>query len=217
VTPRQVVRIAGARLPDSYRRSLERYRSGPGAFKVDYALDGPVPWRAEACRRAGTVHLGGTLDEIAQAEAAVARGEHPERPYVIVTQPSLFDPTRAPDGKHTAWAYCHVPNGSGVDMTDRIETQIERFAPGFRDRVLARHTLSPTQLEAYNENYAGGDIAGGSPGGLQLFFRPTRSVSPYRTPAKGVYICSSATPPGPGVHGMCGYWAAREALRRSRS
>jgi phytoene dehydrogenase-like protein len=157
------------------------------------------------------------MDEIAEAEQTVARGGVPDRPYVIVTQPSLFDPTRAPEGKHTAWAYCHVPNGSTVDMAERIEAQIERFAPGFRDRVLAKAALSAVQLEQYNANYIGGDIAGGSAGGLQLFFRPTRSASPYRTPAKDVYICSSSTPPGPGVHGMCGYWAARAALARSPS
>ncbi|MEX1252809.1 MAG: NAD(P)/FAD-dependent oxidoreductase [Dehalococcoidia bacterium] len=215
VTPRQVVEIAGTRLPAGYRRALERYRYGGAAFKIDYALDAPIPWQAEACRRAGTVHVGGTMDEIAAAERAVARGEHPDRPYVIVAQPSLFDSTRAPEGKHTAWTYCHVPNGSTVDMTERIEAQIERFAPGFRDRVLARSVLTPAQLQQYNANYVGGDIAGGSAGGLQLFFRPTRSASPYRTPAEGVYICSSSTPPGPGVHGMCGYWAARAALARS--
>ena len=214
VTPRQVIGIAGPRLPARYRRTLERYRYGAAAFKVDFALDGPIPWQAEACRRAGTVHIGGTFEEIAAAERAVARGEHPERPYVLVAQPSLFDLTRAPEGKHTAWTYCHVPNGSTVDMTERIEAQIERFAPGFQGRVLARSVLTPTQLEQYNENYVGGDIAGGSPGGLQLFFRPAPGLSPYRTPARSIYICSSSTPPGPGVHGMCGYWAARTALSR---
>ncbi len=214
VTPRQAIGIAGPVLPPPYRRALGRYRYGAAAFKVDYALDGPIPWQAEACRRAGTVHVGGTFDEIAEAEGAIARGEHPERPYVLVAQASLFDPTRAPEGKHTAWTYCHVPNGSTFDMTERIEAQIERFAPGFRSRVLAKSVLSPAQLEQYNDNYVGGDIAGGSPGGLQLFFRPTLRLSPYRTPAKALYLCSSSTPPGPGVHGMCGYWAAKSALGR---
>jgi phytoene dehydrogenase-like protein len=214
VTPAQVVRIAGQRLPRGYQRKLTRYRYGPAAFKVDFALDGPIPWKAEACGRAGTVHVGGTLAEIAKGERAVAKGEHPERPYVLVAQQSLFDPTRAPEGKHTVWAYCHIPNGSTVDMTERIEAQIERFAPGFRERVLARHVMSPADLEHYNENYIGGDIAGGAHDGLQLFLRPTVGMVPYATAARGVYICSSSTPPGAGVHGMCGYWAARAALRR---
>ncbi len=214
VTPAQVVRIAGQRLPRGYQRKLTRYRYGPAAFKVDFALDGPIPWKAEACGRAGTVHVGGTLAEIAKGERAVAKGEHPERPYVLVAQQSLFDPTRAPEGKHTVWAYCHIPNGSTVDMTERIEAQIERFAPGFRERVLARHVMSPADLEHYNENYIGGDIAGGAHDGLQLFLRPTVGMVPYATAVRGVYICSSSTPPGAGVHGMCGYWAARAALRR---
>ena len=216
VTPRQLVRIVGSRLPTSYRRRLERYRYGPGAFKVDWALDGPVPWIAEACRRAGTVHLGGTWEEIAAAEDAVVAGRHPERPYVLVAQQSLFDETRAPAGRHTLWAYCHVPNGSTVDMTDRIEAQIERFAPGFRDRVLARSVRSPAAFQRYNENYVGGDINGGLGDWRQLFTRPAPRLVPYATPVDGLYLCSSSTPPGGGVHGLCGYFAARAALRRMR-
>ena len=216
VAPRELLRIAGARLGSRYRRTLERYRYGPGAFKVDWALDGPVPWRATACLRAATVHVGGTLDEIALAEAGVGRGAHPERPFVLFAQPSLFDPSRAPAGRHTAWGYCHVPNGSTVDMTARIEAQIERFAPGFRDRILARHVMGPAQLERYNANYVGGDINGGLADLRQLFARPVARLVPYRTPARGLYLCSSSTPPGGGVHGMCGYHAARTALRQRR-
>jgi phytoene dehydrogenase-like protein len=213
--PRQMARIAGDRLPLRYRRKLEGFRYGPGAFKVDYALDGPIPWKAEECLRAATVHVGGTFEEVAAAEEAVGRGEHPERPFVLLAQQSLFDPSRAPAGKHTAWAYCHVPNGSDLDVTDRIEDQIERFAPGFRDRVLARAVLSPAWLEEHNPNYVGGDIAGGWHGGLQLIARPTLSLVPYATPNPSIYLCSASTPPGGGVHGMCGYWAAKAALRRS--
>lgn len=213
VTPRQLIEIAGERLPGAYRRKLARYRYGPAAFKIDFALDGPIPWQAEECGRAGTVHVGGTLAEIAAGERAVARGDHPERPYVLVAQQSLFDPGRAPGDMHTAWAYCHVPNGSDVDMTERIEAQIERFAPGFRERVLGRHVLSPGALERYNENYVGGDIAGGSLDWPQLFARPTLRL-PYSTPVRGLYLASSSTPPGAGVHGMCGHHAARAALRR---
>ena len=213
LTPRQVLAIAGARLPEGYRCQLERYRYGPGVFKVDLALDGPIPWMAPACARAGTVHVGGTLAEIAAAERAVWRGEHPERPFVLVAQQSLFDPTRAPPGKHTVWAYCHVPHGSTVDMTARIEAQIERFAPGFRDRIIARHTMSTAELQRYNANYIGGDINGGIQDFGQLFTRPTLSLTPYATPAHGIYLCSSSTPPGGGVHGMCGYFAAQAALR----
>jgi phytoene dehydrogenase-like protein len=213
VSPRQLLRLAGDHLPAGYRRQLARYRYGPGVFKVDWALDGPIPWRAAACARAGTVHAGGTLAEIAAAEAAVWRGQHPERPFVLVTQSSCFDPTRAPAGRHTAWAYCHVPHGSTVDMTARIEAQIERFAPGFRDRILARHTLDPAALERYNANYVGGDINCGVQDWGQLFTRPVRSLTPYATPVRGLYLCSSATPPGGGVHGMAGYWAASLALR----
>ena len=215
LTPRQVLAIAGHRLPEGYRRRLSAYRYGPAAFKIDYALDGPIPWRAAACLRAGTVHLGGTLDEIAASEAAVARGAVPERPYVLVAQHSLFDPSRAPEGKHTAWAYCHVPNGSTADMTARIEAQIERFAPGFADRILARSVHSPAALERQNANLVGGDINGGLQDWRQLFTRPVARLDPYSTPAAGLYICSSSTPPGGGVHGMCGHFAARSALRRS--
>src|SRR5262245_20550688 len=216
VTPRQVLAIAGDRLPDLYRRRLERFRYGMGVWKVDWALSGPVPWRAEACRRAGTVHVGGTLDEIADAEQRTWGGVHPDRPFVMFGQPTLFDPSRAPAGKHVAWAYCHVPHGSTVDMTDRIERQIERFAPGFRDLILARHTMSPAAMEAYNANYIGGDINGGVQDLGQLFSRPVLSLNPYATPAKGIYICSSSTPPGGGVHGLCGYFAARAAEREFR-
>ena len=208
-------RIAGASLPGRYRRALRRFRRGPGVFKLDYALSGPVPWRAPECRRAGTVHVGGTFAEIAASEAAVARGDHPERPFVLVAQQSLFDPTRAPPGKHTLWAYCHVPNGSKVDMTARIEAQLERFAPGFADVVLARAVAGPGEIEAYNANCAGGDISGGAYGGLQFFARPVLAFDPYATPAPNLYLCSSSTPPGGGVHGMCGLHAAESALRRS--
>ncbi|MDQ6727437.1 MAG: NAD(P)/FAD-dependent oxidoreductase [Actinomycetota bacterium] len=216
LTPRQVVALAGDRLDARARRSLERFRYGPGSFKVDYALDGPVPWSAEGCRRAGSVHVGGTLDEVAAAERDVARGRHPERPFVLTAQPSCFDPSRAPVGKHTFWAYCHVPHGSPVDMTEAIEDQIERFAPGFRERVLARHTMSPADLERHNANNVGGDVAGGSHGGLQLVGRPRLAADPYALPVDGLaaFICSASTPPGAGVHGMSGWWAAQAALRR---
>lgn len=213
VTPRQLLCIAGDHLPGRYKQQLQRYRYGPGVFKIDFALDGPLPWRAGACARAGTVHLGGTLPEIAAAERAVWKGEHPERPVVLLAQPGLFDPTRAPQGKYTVWAYCHVPNGSTVDMTERIEAQIERFAPGFRDLILARHIFNPVELEQYNANYIGGDINGGVQDMWQQFTRPVPRLVPYSTPNKRIYICSSSTPPGGGVHGMCGYHAARAALR----
>ena len=216
VTPRQLLAIAGEALPAGYRRGLGRYRYGPGVFKVDYALDGPVPWTAQECLLAGTVHLGGTLEEIAASEAAVARGEHPERPFVIAVQASLFDRTRAPEGKHTLWAYCHVPNGSSVDMTERIEAQLERFAPGFRNRVLARHTQNARQLEEHDATFVGGDINGGRGDLRQFFARPVPSLDPYRVPQTNLYLCSAATPPGGGVHGMCGYFAARSALRALR-
>jgi phytoene dehydrogenase-like protein len=215
VTPRQLVAMAGDRLPTRYARALRRYRYGPGVVKVDYALSGPVPWRAPECARAATVHLGGTLDEIAAAEADVNGGRHPDRPYVLVAQQSLFDTTRAPAGHHTLWAYTHVPNGSTTDVTDRIEGQLERFAPGFRDLVLERNVLDPAALEARNPNYVGGDINGGSADLRQLFARPVLRPVPYRTPLDGVYLCSSSTPPGGGVHGMCGVNATRAALRRS--
>ena len=213
ITPRQLLRIAGDRLPPAYQYQLGRYRYGSGAFKIDYALDGPIPWRAAACARSATVHLGGTLPEIAASERAMARGRPAERPFVLLAQQSLFDPTRAPPGHHTAWAYCHVPNGATLDMTAPIEAQIERFAPGFRDRILARTVSTPADLEQYNANYIGGDINGGRADLLQLFTRPVPRLRPYRTPVPGLYLCSSSTPPGGGVHGMCGYWAARTALR----
>ncbi len=217
VTPRQLLRLAGDRLPAGYRRRLERYRYGPAAFKLDWALEGPIPWAAPACARAATVHLGGTLAEIAASERAAWEGQHAEIPFVLLAQPSLFDPTRAPAGKHVVWAYCHVPNASTFDMTERVERQIERFAPGFRDRILARSMMSPARLERYNPNYIGGDINGGVQDLWQLFTRPTLRLAPYTTPAPGLYICSSSTPPGGGVHGMCGYFAARAALHRSLS
>jgi phytoene dehydrogenase-like protein len=214
VTPRQLVAIVGDRLPSGYRRHLEGYRYGPGAFKVDWALSGPVPWLAEGPRRAATVHLGGTLDEIAGAEAEVAAGRHPDRPFVLFVQQTPFDPSRAPAGGHTAWAYCHVPNGSSIDMTDRIEGQVERYAPGFRDLILARRVRGPAALEAYDENYVGGDINGGLQDWRQLIFRPIPRLDPYTTGSRGIYLCSSSTPPGGGVHGMSGNLAARSALRR---
>ena len=215
LTPRQLLRVAGDRLSGRYRRRLERYRYGPGVFKIDWALDGPVPWAAEPCGRAGTIHLGGTLAEIAAAERAVNGGQHPDRPYVLVAQQSLFDPSRSPAGKETLWAYCHVPSGSTFDMTERIEAQIERFAPGFRDRILGRSVMPPAELERRNANYVGGDINGGVQDLRQLFTRPAPRLVPYSTPDRQIFICSSSTPPGGGVHGMCGYWAARAALRRS--
>lgn len=213
VTPRQLLDICGDELPARYRRRLGRFRYGPGVFKVDYALSGPVPWANPDARRAGCLHLGGPLAEVAQAEAEVAAGRHPDRPFVLVGQQSLVDPTRAPDGQHTLWTYCHVPAGSTVDMTDAIERQIERFAPGFRDVVLARHTMGSAQYEAYNPNCVGGDIAGGSHGGLQLVLRPRPGLHPYRTANPRFYLCSASTPPGAGVHGMCGLHAAEAALR----
>jgi phytoene dehydrogenase-like protein len=215
VTPRQLLRIAGTRLPDRYRRRLERYRYGPGIFKLDWALDGPIPWRAPDAARAGTVHLGGTLDEIAASEDAAVSGRHHERPFVLLVQPSLFDPTRAPTGKHTAWAYCHVPSGSTRDMTDAVEAQVERFAPGFRDLIAARSAMDSVEVERRNPNYVGGDINGGAQDLRQLFTRPVARPVPYSTPVRGLFICSSSTPPGGGVHGMCGYFAARAALRAS--
>ncbi len=211
ITPRQLLKIGGNGLPDGYRRKLEHYRYGCAAFKVDWALDAPIPWTAETCCHAGTLHLGGSMEEIAVSERAAWDGRHAERPFVLLAQHSLFDPTRAPAGKHTAWGYCHLPNGSSVNMLDRIETQIERFAPGFRECILGRSVLSPAALEERNSNLVGGDINGGAPSLPQLFFRPTAQM--YRTPVKGLYLCSSSTPPGGGVHGMCGYWAAKWALQ----
>ncbi|MDQ3875675.1 MAG: FAD-dependent oxidoreductase, partial [Actinomycetota bacterium] len=213
LTPRELLRVAGERLPSRYRAALERYRYGPGAFKVDYALDGSVPWAAPECGRAGTLHLGGSFREIVASEHAPPRGLHAERPFVLAAQPSLFDSTRAPDGRHTFWAYCHVPNGSTVDMTDRIEAQIERFAPGFRERVVARVATSPADFERHSANFAGGDINGGVADLRQVIARPVARLVPYTTPVPGLYVCSSATPPGGGVHGMGGYLAAQAALR----
>jgi len=212
VTPRQLIAMAGDRLPVRYRRGLERFRYGPGVCKVDWALDGPVPWEAAACREAVTLHVGGTFAEVARSEADVAAGRHADRPFCLVTQPSVLDPTRAPAGKHTLWAYCHVPNGSDVDMTGRIEEQIERFAPGFRDRVLAKVTTTAVQEEQHNPSYVGGDIGAGAATLRQTVFRPTVRWNPYRTGIKSLYLCSASTPPGGGVHGMCGAEAARTAL-----
>ena len=222
VTPRQLLRLAGQRLPPGYRAQLSRYRYGPGVFKIDFALSQAIPWRAKECARAGTVHVGGTLAEIAASERAAWTDAPAAHPYVLVAQQSLFDCSRAPEGQHTAWAYCHVPNGSTVDMTERIVAQIERFAPGFRDCILAAHTRTAAALEQYNPNYVGGDINSGVQDFLQLFTRPAVHFPPYHVPVRGrasperLYLCSSATPPGGGVHGMCGYWAAQEALQRVR-
>ncbi|MBL7548225.1 NAD(P)/FAD-dependent oxidoreductase [Frankia sp. AgB1.9] len=215
LTPRQVLRIARDALPGRYRAALARYRYGPGVFKVDWALDGPVPWRDEAVAGAATVHLGGTLPQVVAAERAVARGRHPSRPFVLFVQASVADPSRAPVGRQTGWAYCHVPLGSTVDMTDAIEDQVERFAPGFRDRILARHVMGPAALEAHNANEVGGDIGGGTADLRQFAARPVLSRRPWVTPLPGVYLCSAATPPGAGIHGMSGYHAARLALQRA--
>jgi phytoene dehydrogenase-like protein len=214
VTPRQAMRLAGPRFHAEYRRRLQDYRYGPGVFKVDWALSGPVPWRASSCLRAATLHLGGTLDEIAAAERQVWRGEHPERPFVLFAQQSLFDSLRAPADHHTGWAYCHVPNGSTFDMTERIERQIERFAPGFRELILARSTRDCAALERYNGNYVGGDINGGLQDLRQIVARPVAGRHPYATSDPDIYLCSASTPPGGGVHGMCGYHAARLAIER---
>ncbi|MBP6803791.1 MAG: NAD(P)/FAD-dependent oxidoreductase [Chloroflexi bacterium] len=214
ITPRQLLSIAGEKLPVAYRRQLEAYRHGPGVFKVDWALSEPIPWQAAACRRAGTVHVGATLAEIALSERLVWQGGVAERPFTLVTQQSLFDDTRAPAGKHTGWAYCHVPNGSAADMTAAIEAQIERFAPGFRDCILARHTMTALDYQRYNPNYVGGDINGGVQNWRQLFTRPVPRFNPYTTPLPNIFLCSSATPPGGGVHGMCGYFAAQTAVRQ---
>jgi phytoene dehydrogenase-like protein len=213
ITPRQLIRIAGEQLPVRYRRTLERFRYGPGIFKIDYAMDGPLPWIHEVCQRAGTIHLGGTFDEIAEAETQVAQGKCPDWPFLLLSQPTLFDPTRAPMGRHVLWAYCHVPGGSSFDMTERIEKQISRFAPGFSDRVLARRATPAAELESKNANLIGGAITGGANDLWQVLARPTLSAVPYRTPIKGVFLCSSSTPPGAGVHGMCGFHAANAALK----
>lgn len=213
VTPKVALSLAGEALPARYRDRLGRYRYGPAVWKVDYALSEPVPWTNPDCRRAGSLHLGGPLEEVARAEAEVAAGRHPDRPFVLVAQQSLFDDSRAPAGRHTLWTYCHVPHGSDVDMTDAIERQLERFAPGFRDVVLARHAAGPSWYEAYNPSFVGGDIAGGAHDGLQLVLRPGLGLHPYRTPNPRLFLCSAATPPGGGVHGMCGANAAALALR----
>jgi phytoene dehydrogenase-like protein len=213
LAPRQINTIAGHRLPNRYRRQLAQYRYGPGVFKLDWALSDPIPWRAEACRKAGTVHVGGTLAEVAASERAAWQGEHIVKPFVLVAQPSVFDTTRAPAGKHTAWAYCHVPSGSERDMTVAIESQIERFAPGFHDVIVARHAMGTADMQRYNANYIGGDITGGVNDWWQLFTRPAIRLNPYTTPNPRLFICSSSTPPGGGVHGMCGYHAARAVLR----
>jgi len=213
VSAAQFAKIAAARLPASYARQLARFRNGPGVFILDYALSQPIPWRDEACRQAGTVHVGGAFDEVAFSEREVMKGGHPERPFVLVAQQSLFDRTRAPEGRHTLWAYCHVPNGSTMEMSGRIEQQIERFAPGFRDCILKRHCQNTAALERRNANLVGGDISGGANNFRQLLIRPALRRAPYRTPVRGVYLCSSSTPPGGGVHGMCGWNAARVALK----
>lgn len=215
VTVKQFLRIAGDALPRRYRRRLAGYRFGPAVFKLDYALSDPVPWQADACTRAGTVHLGGSIEEIAESEKAVANGRHPERPFVLVAEHTRFDRSRAPEGGHTLWAYCHVPHGSTVDMTDRIERQIERYAPGFRDCIVAKHAMTSEDMEAKNENLVGGDINGGTASLAQLLARPVLSWDPYSTPLEGVFLCSASTPPGGGVHGMCGFRAAEQAIARA--
>jgi phytoene dehydrogenase-like protein len=212
VTPRQLLEIAGHRFSSIYKWQLEKYRYGMGVFKIDWALDAPVPFTAEPARKAGTVHLGNSIEEITAGEYASSIGAVPEKPFVLLAQQSLFDNTRAPEGRHTAWAYCHVPHGSKADMTNIIEKQVERFAPGFKDCILAKHTFNPAQMEAYNPNYIGGDINGGIIDIGQIFTRPALGLSPYGTSEKGLYICSASTPPGGGVHGMCGYHAAKRAL-----
>ena len=213
LTPRQILDLAGHRFPAGYCRQLQQYRYGPGVFKIDWALGEPIPWRAPVCRQAGTVHLGGMFEEIVTSEREVSVGRHPERPYVIVAQQSLFDGSRAPAGRQTAWAYCHVPHGSALDMTAHIEAQVERFAPGFREVILARHCRSAVAMEQHNPNYVGGDINGGVQDLRQLFARPALRLVPYTTPDKAIFICSSATPPGGGVHGLCGLYAAEAVLR----
>jgi phytoene dehydrogenase-like protein len=213
-SPEQLMQIAGDALPAGYRRRLGRYRYGPGVFKLDWALDGPIPWSDPACLEASTVHVGGTLEEICASERDMYRGRHSERPYLILCQQSQFDGTRAPEGRHTGYAYCHVPHGSTIDMTDAIERQVERFAPGFRDRIRARHRIDPAWLERHNPNYKGGAVTGGVADAFQLWSRPVARLDPYSTPNPRLFICSAATPPGGGVHGQCGYWAARSALKR---
>lgn len=214
LTPRQVLRVAGEALPRGYRRALMRYRYGPGVFKIDWALSSPIPWRAADCARAGTVHVGGRLAEIEASAAAVWRGRVEPRPFVLLAQPTLFDDRRAPPGRHVAWAYCHVPHGSSADHTAAVEAQVERFAPGFRDTILARHTMTPVALQRHNPNLVGGDINGGTQDLAQLVFRPAARLVPYATPVDHLYLCSASTPPGGAVHGMGGYHAARVVLRR---
>lgn len=214
LTPRQIAAIAGDRFRRGFRKRYERYRYAPGIFKIDWTLDEPIPWRAPECRQAATVHIGATMDEIAEGESLIWQGVHPERPFVLVGQQSLFDPTRAPEGKHTGWAYCHVPHGSTVDMTTQIEDQIERMAPGFRDVIRTRRTMTAAELEDHNPNMIGGDIGGGANNVTQFLMRPIARWNPYTTPDPSIFICSSSTPPGGGVHGMCGYWAATTALGR---
>ncbi|HUR83524.1 MAG TPA: NAD(P)/FAD-dependent oxidoreductase [Thermoanaerobaculia bacterium] len=215
-SPRQLADIVGDALSPSYVRKLRRFRQGPGAFKMDWALDGPIPWRAAECARSATVHIGGTIEEIAAHEHSVFHGRMTGKPFVLCAQQSMFDATRAPEGKHTGWAYCHVPNGWDGDATELIENQIERFAPGFRDRILAKRSISPAQYEQHNPNMIGGDIAGGANTMLQFLTRPFPKLDPYSTPNPRVFLCSSSTPPGGGVHGMCGYWGAQSALKRLR-
>jgi phytoene dehydrogenase-like protein len=213
LTPEQLIKICNKRLPERYERKLQKFRYGPGVFKIDYALSEPVPFTAKECLSAGTVHIGGTIEEISESEKIVWNGGHPEKPFIISAQPSLFDNSRTPEGKHILWAYCHVPNGSDVDMSERIEKQIERFAPGFRQIILSRNSMTAVDFETYNPNYIGGDINGGVHDLFQFFSRPVWSFSPYKTPAKGIYICSSSTPPGGGVHGMCGFHAAEKVIK----
>jgi phytoene dehydrogenase-like protein len=213
IGPKQLLQIAGHNFSSIYKAQLRRYRYGMGVFKIDWALDGQIPFTAHECRMAGTVHIGGTMGEIAYAEKMAWQGNHADKPFVLLAQQSLFDPSRAPEGKHSAWAYCHAPSNSTVDLTKIIENQVERFAPGFRDRIIARHTMNSGQFEQYNPNYVGGDINGGAFTLSQIFTRPALRLSPYRTSAKGLYLCSASTPPGGGVHGMCGYYAAKQALK----
>jgi phytoene dehydrogenase-like protein len=213
VTPRQLINIKGLGLTDGYCKRLARFRYGPGVCKMDWALKEPIPWKADICRKAGTVHLGNSFGEIAASLRDVSSGKMPPSPYIVLSQQSLFDPSRAPAGKHTAWAYCHVPHGSTSDVSELIENRIERYAPGFREAVLARNTLTAAAMEQYNPNYVGGDINGGLQGLSQLYTRPIISVNPYRTSASNIYLCSSSTPPGGGVHGLCGYYAAQAAIK----
>jgi phytoene dehydrogenase-like protein len=215
-SPGPMSRICSERLPNSYRKRLARFRHGPGIFKLDWALSGPIPWKAEECRRAATIHVGGPLEEVALSERMAWNGEHCDKPFVLLVQQTICDPTRAPAGMHTGWGYCHVPNGSTVDMTNQIEAQVERFAPGFRDLILARKAMSPADFQQHNANYIGGDIGGGAMDIWQAFTRPVARFVPYSTPTRGIYLCSASTPPGPGVHGLCGYFAAEAALKELR-